>query len=103
MNALRLLCALLGRPEVRGNAAVLRALLPQLLQPLLDLLRPPGCAPSPAARARHAVHAWQHSVLRVNVSTEEAPGPTSCLTRSLRHSHAEPFWTYSKTCICLCV
>jgi hypothetical protein len=46
VNALRLLGALMGRPEVRGNAPALRALLPPLLQPLLDLLRPPGCARS---------------------------------------------------------
>jgi hypothetical protein len=44
VNALRLLGAVLGRPQMRGNTHVLRSQLPPLLQPLLDLLRPPGCA-----------------------------------------------------------
>jgi hypothetical protein len=42
VNALRLLSALFGRPVVRGDAQAFRTLLPPLLRPLLDLLRPVG-------------------------------------------------------------
>ena len=47
VNSLRLLRAVLGRPVVRGSSAAIRMLLPPLLRPLLDLLRPPGCAAQP--------------------------------------------------------
>jgi hypothetical protein len=44
VNTLRLLSALFARLALRRGASAFATFLPPLLRPLLDLLRPPGCA-----------------------------------------------------------
>ncbi|KAK9917271.1 hypothetical protein WJX75_002601 [Coccomyxa subellipsoidea] len=57
VNTLRLLCAVLSRPAMRGSSTAFRTFLPPLLRPLLDLLRPPGTTEEPSIAAKEALYA----------------------------------------------
>ncbi|BDA50698.1 hypothetical protein COCOBI_16-3740 [Coccomyxa sp. Obi] len=64
VNLLRLLRAVLGRPALRGSSAAFRMLLPPLLRPLLDLLRPPGMGTEASLAAKEALYALLIDLLR---------------------------------------